>query len=196
MNYSSLTPAFQLSIRAALSAGLAVAIAELLRLEYPLYDAHPACLGFRHRHTTRGADREFRRGGRLRLPCPGQPHRGPGRTDIFLELPARIPRQPDGRHLRSDQEAGATSLPRRWRTRRPWASSTTRAKRAGRSFPDRPGTGQLGARLWDRVGPRRQGAFAVEASSSPQPRVPPGPPKSIFRKQNCQTLGHGDLANP
>jgi uncharacterized membrane protein YgaE (UPF0421/DUF939 family) len=37
MNYSSLTPALQLSIRAALSAGLAVAIAELLRLEYPLY---------------------------------------------------------------------------------------------------------------------------------------------------------------
>ncbi len=37
MNYSPLTPAFQLSIRAALSAGLAVAIAELLRLQYPLY---------------------------------------------------------------------------------------------------------------------------------------------------------------
>ncbi len=37
MSYSTLTPAFQLSIRAALSAGLAVAIAELLRLQYPLY---------------------------------------------------------------------------------------------------------------------------------------------------------------
>ena len=37
MNYPPLTPAFQLSIRAALSAGLAVAIAELLRLQYPLY---------------------------------------------------------------------------------------------------------------------------------------------------------------
>ena len=37
MNYSPLTPAFQLSIRAALSAGLAVAIAELLQLQYPLY---------------------------------------------------------------------------------------------------------------------------------------------------------------
>lgn len=37
MVYSSLIPAFQLSIRAALSAGLAVAIAQLLRLQYPIY---------------------------------------------------------------------------------------------------------------------------------------------------------------
>jgi uncharacterized membrane protein YgaE (UPF0421/DUF939 family) len=37
MNYSTLTPAFQLSLRAAVSAGLAVAIAEFLRLQYPLY---------------------------------------------------------------------------------------------------------------------------------------------------------------
>jgi uncharacterized membrane protein YgaE (UPF0421/DUF939 family) len=37
MNSSTLTPAFQLSLRAAVSAGLAVAIAELLRLQYPLY---------------------------------------------------------------------------------------------------------------------------------------------------------------
>jgi len=37
MNDSPLIPALQLSIRAALSAGLAVAIAELLRLQYPLY---------------------------------------------------------------------------------------------------------------------------------------------------------------
>jgi len=37
MNYSTLTPAFQLSLRAAVSGGLAVAIAELLRLQYPLY---------------------------------------------------------------------------------------------------------------------------------------------------------------
>ena len=36
-NYSHFTPAFQLSLRAALSAGLAVAIAEVLRLEYPIY---------------------------------------------------------------------------------------------------------------------------------------------------------------
>jgi uncharacterized membrane protein YgaE (UPF0421/DUF939 family) len=36
-NYSSLAPALQLSIRAALSAGLAVAIAGLLRLQYPIY---------------------------------------------------------------------------------------------------------------------------------------------------------------
>ena len=37
MNFSTLIPAFQLSIRAALAAGLAVAIAQLLRLQYPLY---------------------------------------------------------------------------------------------------------------------------------------------------------------
>jgi len=37
MNCPPLVPAFQLSIRAALSAGLAVAVAELLRLQYPLY---------------------------------------------------------------------------------------------------------------------------------------------------------------
>jgi hypothetical protein len=60
-----------------------------------------------------------------------------------------------GRHLRSDQEAEPPSLPSRWRTRRPWAGSATRAKRAGRSFPDRPGTGQLGARPWDGIVPRR-----------------------------------------
>jgi uncharacterized membrane protein YgaE (UPF0421/DUF939 family) len=36
-NYSSLMPAFRLSVRAALSAGLAVAIAELVRLPYPIY---------------------------------------------------------------------------------------------------------------------------------------------------------------
>jgi uncharacterized membrane protein YgaE (UPF0421/DUF939 family) len=37
MNFATLIPAFQLSIRAALTAGLAVAIAQLLRLQYPLY---------------------------------------------------------------------------------------------------------------------------------------------------------------
>jgi uncharacterized membrane protein YgaE (UPF0421/DUF939 family) len=37
MTFSSLISAFQLSIRAALSAGLAVAIAQLLHLQYPLY---------------------------------------------------------------------------------------------------------------------------------------------------------------
>lgn len=37
MNYSTLIPAFQLSARAALSAGLALAIAQLLELQYPLY---------------------------------------------------------------------------------------------------------------------------------------------------------------
>jgi uncharacterized membrane protein YgaE (UPF0421/DUF939 family) len=37
MKFSTLIPAFQLSIRAALAAGLAVAIAQLLRLQYPLY---------------------------------------------------------------------------------------------------------------------------------------------------------------
>jgi len=35
--FSNLIPAFQLSIRAALAAGLSVAIAQLLRLHYPLY---------------------------------------------------------------------------------------------------------------------------------------------------------------
>ena len=37
MGSSSLTPTLQLSIRAATSAGLAVAIAQLLRLQYPIY---------------------------------------------------------------------------------------------------------------------------------------------------------------
>jgi uncharacterized membrane protein YgaE (UPF0421/DUF939 family) len=37
MTSSTLTAAFQLSVRAALSAALAVAIAQFLRLEYPLY---------------------------------------------------------------------------------------------------------------------------------------------------------------
>lgn len=37
MNYSPLIPALQLSIRAALAAGVALAIAEFLRLQYPLY---------------------------------------------------------------------------------------------------------------------------------------------------------------
>jgi uncharacterized membrane protein YgaE (UPF0421/DUF939 family) len=37
MNSTDLTPGFQLSIRAALAAGLAVASAQLLRLQYPLY---------------------------------------------------------------------------------------------------------------------------------------------------------------
>jgi hypothetical protein len=36
MNCSTFTPAFRLSIRAALASGLAVAIAQLLRLENPL----------------------------------------------------------------------------------------------------------------------------------------------------------------
>jgi uncharacterized membrane protein YgaE (UPF0421/DUF939 family) len=36
-HYSPLIPALQLSIRAALAAGVAVAIAELFRLQYPLY---------------------------------------------------------------------------------------------------------------------------------------------------------------
>jgi len=37
MKFSTLIPGLQLSIRAALSAGLAVAIAQLLQLQYPLY---------------------------------------------------------------------------------------------------------------------------------------------------------------
>jgi uncharacterized membrane protein YgaE (UPF0421/DUF939 family) len=37
MNILKLTPGLQLSVRAALSAGLAVAIAQLLRLQYPIY---------------------------------------------------------------------------------------------------------------------------------------------------------------
>jgi uncharacterized membrane protein YgaE (UPF0421/DUF939 family) len=37
MTFSTLTAPFQLSIRAALSAGMAVAIAELLRLQFPIY---------------------------------------------------------------------------------------------------------------------------------------------------------------
>jgi uncharacterized membrane protein YgaE (UPF0421/DUF939 family) len=37
MNYPPLTPALQLSIRAALAGGLAVAIAEFLQLPFPLY---------------------------------------------------------------------------------------------------------------------------------------------------------------
>jgi uncharacterized membrane protein YgaE (UPF0421/DUF939 family) len=37
MKWPPLVPAFQLSIRAALSAALALAVADLLRLQYPLY---------------------------------------------------------------------------------------------------------------------------------------------------------------
>ena len=37
MTFSTLIPALQLSFRAALTAGLSVAIAQLLRLEFPLY---------------------------------------------------------------------------------------------------------------------------------------------------------------
>jgi uncharacterized membrane protein YgaE (UPF0421/DUF939 family) len=37
MNFSTLIPGLQLSIRAALAAGVSVAIAQLLRLQFPLY---------------------------------------------------------------------------------------------------------------------------------------------------------------
>jgi hypothetical protein len=47
--------------------------------------------------------------------------------------------------------------------------------------PDRPGTGQPGARPWDIVGLRREWAFAAEPRSSPQPKSsPPGCPGAGF----------------